>query len=61
MLHGYIFDVGMNNQAELFTRAAKKIASHAGHTYKEPQNIRDTIKDVDEITIPMPTERLDIV
>ena len=29
-LHGHIYDVGVQNQAELFSNSTKKIASYAG-------------------------------
>ena len=57
-LSGQIYDVGRNNQAELFTETTKKLAGYAGRTYKEPQDIRRAIEDVAEINIPMPVERI---
>ena len=39
-LEGHIFDLGVGNQAELFTNASKQIASYSGRTCKEPQDIR---------------------
>ena len=33
-LQGYIYDVGINNQADHFTKTTKKIASFAGRTLK---------------------------
>ena len=56
-LSGQIYDVGRNDQAELFTETTKKLAGYAGRTYKEPQDIRRAIEDVAEINIPMPVER----
>ena len=38
-LHGFIYDVGTMNQANLFTEKTKKVASFAGQTLKEPQDI----------------------
>ena len=59
-LHGHIYDVGTSNQADLFTETTKKIASYAGRTCKEPQDIRRSIEDIDDVDIPMPTERTSI-
>ena len=59
-LHGHIYDVGTSNQADLFTETTKKIAGYAGRTCKEPQDIRRAIEDIDDINIPMPSERTSI-
>ena len=60
-LHSYIYDVGTSNQADLFTKTTKKIASYAGRTCKEPQDIRRSIEDIDDVDIPMPTKRTSII
>ena len=57
---GHIYDFGVPNQAYIFTETTKKLASYAGQTYKEPQDIRRAIEDVVEIAINMPTVRANI-
>jgi len=37
---GYIFDIGVPNQAELFSFGQRKLANYIGRTAKEPQDIR---------------------
>lgn len=34
-LHGAIYDVGVNNQLELFTKTTNLISSYTGITFKE--------------------------
>ena len=50
-LSGHIYDVGTNNQADLFTETSKRLANYAGRTYKEPQDIRRAIENIEEIDI----------
>ena len=59
-LQGHIFDVGITNQADLFTETTKKLSSYAGRTCKEPQDIRRAIEDIKKITITMPVECMGI-
>ena len=56
-LDGHIYNVNTTSQVELFTETTKKLASYAGRNCKEPQDICRTIKDIKEVTIPMPTIR----
>ena len=53
-LHCEIYNIGVPNQAELFTSTTKKVASYAGRTCKYPQDIRLAIKNIEDITISYP-------
>ena len=59
--HGQIYDASRNDQAELFTKTTKKLASYTRQIYKEPQDIQRAIKDFANIVIPMPKERTTII
>ena len=59
-LEGHIYDVGTRTQAEQFTKTTKKLASYAGRTCKEPQDIQRAIEELKEVTVPIPSERLGI-
>ena len=59
-LYGNVYNVGTTTQAEQFTETTKKLASYAGRTCKEPQDIHRAIEDLKEVTIAMPDERLGI-
>ena len=59
-LKGHVYNVGTTTQAEQFTETTKKLASYAGHTCKEPQDIPRAIEDLKDVTVPVPTERTSI-
>jgi len=56
-LEGHIFDIGVKNQAYLFTRTLKEIADYAGRMCKEFLDIRTAIETLVEVTIPLPGAR----
>ena len=53
-LEGHIYDVGVSNQAELFTNTTKKVLSYAGRSYSEAQDIRIALETISEISIKAP-------
>ena len=55
-LEGNVYDVGLSNQAEIFTITTKKIVSNAGRTYTESQDIRIALESIKEITISRPVK-----
>ena len=60
-LDGHVYDVGTTTQAEQFTETTKKLASYAGRTCKEPQDIHRTIEELKDITVPFPSPRTEIL
>ena len=55
-LDGHIFDVGAQNQAEMFGVTLKKLASYAGRKYTEAQDIRQAIETLKEVVVPKPVK-----
>ena len=49
-LKGHIYDVGVDNQADLFSRTTKEIAEYAGMHCKQSLDIRTAIETLSEAT-----------
>ena len=56
-LHGHVYDIGVQNQADLSTTTTKKLASYADRNCREPQDIRVAIEELEDVTFMMPTRR----
>ena len=54
-LDGFMYDVGSNSQAQLFTDTTREIAEYAGRNLKESQDIRRAIENLVEMTFTLPT------
>ena len=59
-LKGHIYDVGKVSQADQFTATTKALASYAGRKFSDTQDIRIAIERQKDVTIPIPTPRMDI-
>ena len=56
-LKGHIYDIGVENQADLFARTTKEIAEYAGRHCKQSLDIRTAIETLAEVLIPVPADR----
>ena len=56
-LKGHIYAVGVENQADLFTKTTKEIAEYAGRHCKQSLDIRTAIETLAEVVIPVPADR----
>ena len=56
-LKNHIYNVGVDNQADLFTRTTKEIVKYAGRHFKQSLDIRTAIENLSEVVIPVPTDR----
>ena len=56
-LKGFIYDIGVENQADLFMKTTKEIAEYAGRLCKQSLDIKTAIETLSEATIPIPTDR----
>ena len=56
-LKGHIYDIGVENQADLFAKTTKEIAEYAGRHCKQTLDIRTAIETLAEVGIPVPTDR----
>lgn len=56
-LYGFIYDVGVFNQSDIFVMTTKKLANYAGRTCKEPQDIQIAIEDLKDTTFTLPTKQ----
>lgn len=54
---GHIFDIGVPNQAELFSMTTKKLANYVGRTVRESQDIWQAIETLRGIIIELPIKR----
>ena len=53
-LNGFMFDVGSNSQAQLFTNTTREIAEYAGQTLKELQDIKQAIENLNKTSFKLP-------
>ena len=59
-LKGSIYDVGTGSQADMFITTTKAIASYAGCTCTDPQDIRVAIQKLEDTVIAVPQKEEDI-
>ena len=56
-LENYIYDVGVQNQANMFTNTTKEVANYAGRHCKDPRDIWNALELLCKVTIPPPVAR----
>ena len=56
-LEAHIYDVGVQNQVDIFANTTKEIANYAGRHCKDLRDIRTAIERLQEATIPVPVAR----
>ena len=54
---GHIFDIGVPNQADLFSTTIKKLVNNIGRTVRESQDIRQAIEMLKMIINKLPVKR----
>jgi len=55
-LQGHVIDSGKPGQLDKYTETMKQIANYVGSTYKNGGDIRKVIENVEEQTIPIPSD-----
>ena len=56
-LAGFIYDVGVGNQADLFMKTTIELAEYAERNCKDSLDIRSAIESLTEVSIAIPQER----
>ena len=56
-LAGFIYEVGVGNQPDLFVKTTRELAEYAGRNCKDFLDIRSAIESLTEVSIEIPRER----